>query len=34
MRERVAVLGGTIETGFDSEGGFTVHAQLPTADRT
>ena len=34
MHERVAMLGGTIETGFDVDGGFTVDARLPIADRT
>ena len=32
MRERVAVLGGTLTVGPKSEGGFAVHAVLPTAN--
>ncbi len=29
MRERAAVLGGTVETGPDDQGGYRVHARLP-----
>ena len=29
MRQRAAVLGGTVETGRAAEGGFRVHARLP-----
>jgi hypothetical protein len=29
MRERVAVLGGSVETGSRSAGGFRVRARLP-----
>jgi signal transduction histidine kinase len=29
MRERVAIFGGTLETGREDEGGFRVHAVLP-----
>ena len=29
MRERAAVLGGTVETGPDGHGGYRVHARLP-----
>lgn len=29
MRERVAALGGTLETGTRPDGGFSVHARLP-----
>lgn len=32
MRERVAALGGTIETGTRKGGGFRVHAMLPVSD--
>jgi signal transduction histidine kinase len=32
IRERVAVVGGTIEAGALPEGGFRVHAQLPYGD--
>lgn len=34
MRERVASLGGTIETGTRKGGGFRVHASLPVSDDT
>jgi len=30
MRERVAALGGTLKTGARPDGGFSVHAKLPT----
>ncbi|MDH6128197.1 sensor histidine kinase [Kitasatospora sp. GP82] len=32
MRERVAAFGGTLETGPRADGGFRVHAWLPTGD--
>ncbi|GAA2143998.1 sensor histidine kinase [Glycomyces algeriensis] len=34
MRERVALDGGTLETGPTAEGGFRVHAVLPVEDRS
>jgi signal transduction histidine kinase len=32
MRERVALFGGSLETGFRSGGGFVVRARIPLAD--
>lgn len=34
MRERVALDGGTVETGPTADGGFRVHAVLPLEDRS
>jgi len=33
MRERAALLGGTIEVGAAPGGGFRVHAELPLGTR-
>jgi signal transduction histidine kinase len=32
MRERVALLGGELQLGRAPEGGFRVHARLPTEE--
>jgi signal transduction histidine kinase len=34
MRERVALLGGSLEAGPEADGGFTVRATLPAATAT
>lgn len=34
MKERAALLGGTLTAGPDSEGGWLVHAELPASGRT